>query len=836
MPQNQVEIEFVVTDRSPGQMAQIRGRVKSDAEAAGADIEQAFRSSVDRAGAALDDLGPRAQRAFGDVRPPPALEARIVGDMREAGRKGGDAFAEGITEGAGDAGQGVADGLVGALTGPVGGAALAFGLAFGDDFMAGVTQGLNSGRGGALRAIRTGLDPATLGDLGQEAGDLYARGFGDGLGSMRDAAATVEQNLRAVDAALDTGEITRYAATFEEAFGIAIPESTRRARRLIRNELAGDTVEAFDLMGAAAVDFGDTMDDGLGVLDEFAPTFRAIGIDGASAVALIGTSIEEELFTNIDRAGDMWLELRNRVVASDDAREAIERLGLDFDRLRLRIAEGGDTGERALRDLLGALLDIESDAALAAAAVEIFGVNLEEVSDPRHAFQLFEQALALEQVEGSAADAADALEESVTAWDEFSRNVEARGAELGETFAELADDASYLVDFLGDAFGFGDPGQAFDDATTSVEGLRDAIGFLVDEFGGNWESAATRGITAADLASDALLAMREPADGATAAMLDAADAANDAAEAFDAFSNRFAVDSTMRQLDADADRLAATFADLEAGTYDLATGFDTSTEAGRRAEAASERLSGSLDDLLDLYERGDITAGQFVSAQERIMDAFRRAASDAGLSEDAIEQLIRDYATLVGLDDVTKTINADGNAWAQIDAASLGLTQLDGRTANTRILTTSNTAEAVANATSLLNSVAGRVVSNVIQTTFRTVGSPPRAGGGGTVTRREAGGPVGGHESGGRIPTIVNEAGIEAARSPRGDVALLEPGSSVLPHANTMALGGRGGPQVIVQVTVEGSVIADADFERRIQAAVADGLRSGGLDGLGGVQ
>lgn len=761
------------------------------------------------------------QQMTGDARAAGAEVEQVLG---QAGREAGDEMGEGIAQGLGDIdiggiGRGLGDSLLGLVRagGPLIAVAGSIAAAFGDEFMDGLSQGMNASRGAALRAIRTGLDVETIGRLGDEAGSAYAEGFGESLTAMKDVAATVEQNLRGIDDSLDTAQITRYAATFEEAFGITVPEQTRLARRLIANELAPDTVAAYDLMGEAAVRFGDQLDQGMDVLVEFSPIMSAMGIDGASAVALIGTSIENELFTNIDRAGDMWLELRNRVVASDDAREAIQGLGIDFQSLRDDIAAGGQVGEDALSGLIDGLLQIDNDADLATAAVEIFGIQMEEVADPRVALELFQQALALEEVGTSAQEMADELEGGATEWDKFKRSVTTGAAEMGEGFAGAA---NALVEFRAETqkndwvdrfvagFGQGVPElERFEEAELSVT---EQTAALAAEF--------IRSMGTADdqrAAFEAAMGITRDLGDSIAEVTEEVSALDDA---LSDFADRFNSDRIFRSIDDDVRRLIESATDLEQDVYDVATGFDTTTAAGSKLESQVENLSSNLDTATQAFLNGEISGNQFKSAQDNVEAGLRAVAAQLNLTAAETEDLIATYGRVP--EEVNTRAELDAiQALGVADRMEQRLNDIDGRTTSSRHNHSINTHFSTTGNRFAIQAYTGR---------NRVVG----AAGGSGAPQAYQGGTSGVADS----LAVVNDGsggfgGLESARLPSGDVVSLPAGTTINTAEDTQRLltepGAAGGGNELHVHVHAGAVI---DAERGVVEIIREAFENGDFD------
>ena len=447
--------------------------------------------------------------------------------------------------------------------------------------------------------------------------------------------------------------------------------------------------------------------------------------------------------------------------------------------------------------LIGALLKVESDAELARIAVELFGVNLEEVSDPRHAFEIIKQALALETVSGSADEAAQAFEGTASEWDKMSRHVSTGAAELGERLAEV-------FNYLADTSDWEETTARIEESERKFKGLAEGAAELRAELEETGEIAKRGG-------------------GGVRYFADEVDAAAAEVQELDAalseFAGRFDSDRIFRSLAEDIDKLAASTEKLTASSYDLATGFDTSTAAGRSAEAAAESLSGNLDVLAQKYINGEITAGQFRSGQAQVESALRSVAGQMGLNQAETAALIAKYAEVPS--DIQTRADLDASpAWNEALRLKGQLDSLDGRT------TTSSSNHYI----------------NTFKTTFyradrQAAGGWGNAAGGAGIAAAAAGGIPAAAGGGLGIPTLVNERGAESARLPDGDVVSLPTGSTVFTAEDTAARfsgagsGGSSGGPPVYNFHFHGGVITDRDIEAKFR----DIVYRGGLDGLGGV-
>lgn len=323
-------------------------------------------------------------------------------------------------------GNKLTDSITSALSsaGPVGVAVAGASAAIGGLFIAGFQNGLQREQNRIDLAIQQGLSGPGIADAGEAAGAAYIAGFDDSLGDLTRIAATVEARLSDIDFDLDLEEATQGFSIIEQQLGIGVPRAVEFAQRAINQGLVGSTSEAIDLIISAAEQFGGLSEEIVDQLVEFGPFFSRLGFEGAQAANLIGEAWEQGLFPNIDRASELFEEFVVEVsTGAEPARSAIEEIGLDFEEMQSKLANG--EGDEAITTIANALLDVEDASRRGELAVDIFRTAIEGASDPQAALQLLATADAAVEVGGSFERAAAQIEDSnAAAIAEFTRSWE----------------------------------------------------------------------------------------------------------------------------------------------------------------------------------------------------------------------------------------------------------------------------------------------------------------------------------------------------------------------------------------------------------------------------
>lgn len=272
-----------------------------------------------------------------------------------------------------------AEGFKGKLSG-LGAAAGAAGAAAGALLATGFAQNLEIEAANAKLSAQLGLSKDEASKYGTLAGQVYGDNFGESIGAVDDAIAGVERNLGSL---ADLGETaftgaTEAALTLSDALGIDVAESTRAAASLVKNGLAKDSAEAFDLIAAGYQNGTDVAGDYLDTLTEYSPQFAKLGISGGQALGILMDGLKGGA-RDTDVIADSFKEFGLRAIdGSKLTSDAYKTLGLDAKATSKAIAGGGVEANAATQQVLQGLLDIKDPVKQNAAGVALFGTTWED--------------------------------------------------------------------------------------------------------------------------------------------------------------------------------------------------------------------------------------------------------------------------------------------------------------------------------------------------------------------------------------------------------------------------------------------------------------------------
>ncbi|UOW93010.1 tape measure protein [Gordonia phage CaiB] len=217
----------------------------------------------------------------------------------------------------------------------------------------------------------------------QLTGDVYAQGLGESFAQVSDAVGAVQSTIGRLgeDSDADFKKMTASALAMADAFEVDVAESTQTANNLIRNGLAKDGPEAFDLITAAMQRVPASMREEIfPVMDEYSTYFHSIGFDGQEAMGIVVNAAQGGAIA-MDKAGDAIKEFGIRATDLGDkgAMDAIKSIGLDSTQMANDLLAGGDTAQAAFDKIVNGLLQIDDPAEQASAAVALFGTPLEDL-------------------------------------------------------------------------------------------------------------------------------------------------------------------------------------------------------------------------------------------------------------------------------------------------------------------------------------------------------------------------------------------------------------------------------------------------------------------------
>ncbi|HEY9409322.1 MAG TPA: phage tail tape measure protein [Pseudonocardia sp.] len=330
--------------------------------------------------------------------------------------------------------------------------------------------------------------------VGEVAGGLYSSAYGDNMGHVNEAVRGLIVQMGDLGDISDE-ELSRAGAKaldLATIMGEDVTRVTQIAGQAVRNGLAKDIDEAFDLIAAASAKTmpgleGDLLD----AADEYGQFFSALGIDGPRAFGLLATASQQGMY-GIDKTGDAVKEFTIRATdMSATSVAAYEAIGLNAEEMSDKVLAGGATASGAFDQIVKGLLAIESPSARANTAIALFGTPLEDLSVseiPRFLESLIATESSLTDVAGAATEMGNTLNDTA----------QARITAFGRTLK------TKLVDFIG--------GEAIPAVMRLASSVADHVGPVfadAREWVGNLWEAFTEGEGVLGVAGDLLMGAGE---------------------------------------------------------------------------------------------------------------------------------------------------------------------------------------------------------------------------------------------------------------------------------------------------------------------------------------
>ncbi|MGW8746544.1 phage tail tape measure protein [Streptomyces sp. NPDC055794] len=289
----------------------------------------------------------------------------------------------------------------------------AAGAAVGGLFMAGMQSAMD------LQAVETqlqnslGLTEEEAARAGDAAGRVFSAGFGASVEEVGEAIDGVASSMGGLSSMTneELDEMTKHAMVLSKTLGVDVAEASEAAGALIRNGMAKDGQEAFDILTQAAATLPKAMRADIpAVVGEYGKHFQRLGIDGQTAFGMLSQYVQAG-GRDIDQAADVIHEFaRITSEETDRASAAFKTLGLDSGQMLADIGKGGPAAEQALGKTLAALRGVEDPAKQAALGVELFGDMAGEGADALWAMDPASAAAAsgMDQAAGAAGRATEA--------------------------------------------------------------------------------------------------------------------------------------------------------------------------------------------------------------------------------------------------------------------------------------------------------------------------------------------------------------------------------------------------------------------------------------------
>lgn len=335
-------------------------------------------------------------------------------------------------------------------------AAVAIGSALGH----GIAANMDIEAGNKRLKATLGLTEQQAATAGAATGALYANNFGESMDDVRTGVSAVMSSIKGMKDASqsDVEEMTARMMTLASTMEVDVTRAAQVAGQMITTGMAKDGEHAADLLTKAMQSVPEAVrEDVLDAVDEYGPFFKQLGISGEKAMGMLVKSSEKGMY-GIDKTGDAVKEFSVRMVESDKtASDALGDIGLNMNKLADDMASGGTRGNKAMQSVVEGLLKIKDPGKQAAAAIDLFGTPIEDLSTaeiPNFLKSLSDASGGLKDVAGSSDQAMKDLSGSAAAgFGQFKRQAETALIDVVNTavMPAVADFANFMSTTVGPA-------------------------------------------------------------------------------------------------------------------------------------------------------------------------------------------------------------------------------------------------------------------------------------------------------------------------------------------------------------------------------------------------
>jgi phage-related minor tail protein len=359
-----------------------------------------------------------------------------VGDAAgDAGDQGGESFMQRMrgraSAGVGELAGNIREGLAGKL------ALASVGAAAGAMLMQGMAEAMDQSRIVGRLGAQLGATGPELRRYGHIAGSLFADAVTEDFQGAADAIKAIASSGLIPPKATNEQikSIAANAADLANIMEVDVGQAAQAAASMVRNGLAKDGREAFDILTKGSRGLGIAAEDVMETFTEYGPVFKSAGLSGQTAMGLIRQAIQGGWSKDTDKIADAFKELGIRATdMSTGSVTALKQLGLNAKQTANDVAAGGTRGERAMDLILKKLQKLGPDSAEARQIISaLFGGPGEDLGAALFSLNLGKASKSM----GDTAGAADAMGDALR--DNAGTKVEAfkRGLQQG------------VVDFLG---------------------------------------------------------------------------------------------------------------------------------------------------------------------------------------------------------------------------------------------------------------------------------------------------------------------------------------------------------------------------------------------------
>jgi len=245
---------------------------------------------------------------------------------------------------------------------------------------AGFAANANLEVGNDKLAAQLGLTTQDAGKAGAAAAEVYGNNWGENMDEVNAAIRSVGTNIGDVSKMSEDqlAGITEKALALSSTMDVDLALSTEAVGAMMKNGLAKNADEAFDILTAGMQGGVNKADDLLETFQEYSPQFSKLGIDGKDALNLLSAGLKAGA-RDTDVLADGFKEFGLRVLdGSETTNQAFKDIGLDAKGMAEAFGKGGDSAREATDQVIEGLLGIKDPLKQNEAGTALFGTTWED--------------------------------------------------------------------------------------------------------------------------------------------------------------------------------------------------------------------------------------------------------------------------------------------------------------------------------------------------------------------------------------------------------------------------------------------------------------------------
>lgn len=206
--------------------------------------------------------------------------------------------------------------------------------------------------------------------------DVYSQNYGESFEDISNAVGLITQQLGEMNEA-DLTELTTDLYAMQDTFDLELQESIP-AVKILMEQFGISAEEATNLMAQGFQNGLNSGDDLADTIKEYSTFFADSGLSAEDFFSVLQSGLDNGVM-NSDKMADMFKELSINLKDADVASEFLPELGLDVDSIMQSFAKGGEDGQKALADVVNAIVAIEDPIQQNQIGVGLMGSLWEDV-------------------------------------------------------------------------------------------------------------------------------------------------------------------------------------------------------------------------------------------------------------------------------------------------------------------------------------------------------------------------------------------------------------------------------------------------------------------------